>query len=129
MPIPGGGVYVVTSCLVPCSFQGRLSAGSLCQGGSVWGRSLSRGMSVQRLPVNRQTGVKTLPSLAVGNYNNFTFKLNLLHTHLHLELHLLSLEAANKWIIAWWRYILCNLLITVVLSNLSGNSFRLAWNL
>ena len=105
------------------------------RGVSVWRRSLSRGMSVQRPPVNRQTGVKTLPSLAVGNYNNFTFKLNLLHSHLHLELHLVSLEATNKWINAWWRYRLViyssqlsDLICPVIPSVLRGIS-NMMWHL
>ena len=63
------GLYDVTSCLVPCYFQG-----VSIQGVSVWGvsfqrGSLSRGVFFLRgdPPVDRQTPVKTLPSLAFGS--------------------------------------------------------------
>ena len=44
--------------------------GGFCSGGGSLSRgfSLSGGVSLPFLLVNRQTGVKTLPSLAVGNY-------------------------------------------------------------
>ena len=134
MPVPGGCMLSLPIWFhVPfrvVSVQGVSVKGGLCLG-----RSLSMGGVCPETPVNRQTGVKTLPSLTVGNYNNFTFKLNLLHSHLHLELNLLSLEAANKWIIAWWRYrlVICSsqlsdLICPVIPSVLLGIS-NMMWHL
>ena len=66
------GVYDATSCLVPCSFGegGLCPVGVSVQDGFCVEGGLPAGVCLPP-PVNRQTGVKTLPSLAVGN-NIFT---------------------------------------------------------
>ena len=63
------GFYDVTSCLVPCYFQGVSVQGVSVCGVSFQRGSLSRGVSFLRgdPPLDRQTPVKTLPSLAFGS--------------------------------------------------------------